>query len=125
MKTTILVVDDLEENRALLARRLERLGFEVREAISGADAVVCAIGERPDLIIMDISMPEIDGIEAWRILQEMCPNPPPVIALTAVCVRDLEHTCLELGFSAYLQKPCDIAVLKREIDACLVQSKAA
>lgn len=125
MKATVLVVDDLEENRALLARRLERVGFQVREAMSGADAVACAIGERPDLIIMDISMPEIDGIEAWRILQEMCPNPPPIIALTAVCVRDLELTCLELGFSAYLQKPCDMARLKREIDTCLSLREAA
>jgi len=125
VKATVLVVDDLEENRALLARRLERVGFQVREAISGADAVACAIGERPDLIIMDISMPEIDGIEAWRILQEMCPNPPPIIALTAVCVRDLELTCLELGFSAYLQKPCDMALLKREIDTCLSLREAA
>lgn len=125
MSATILVVDDLEDNRALLARRLERMGYNVREAVSGSDAVARSLRNRPDLIIMDISMPEMDGIEAWRMLHEMCDDPPPVIALTAIRVRDIELTCLELGFRAYLEKPCDAAVLRKEVERCLALKDAA
>ena len=125
MSATILIVDDLEDNRAVLARRLERFGYTVHEACDGSDAVAQCMNNRFDLIIMDISMPEMDGIEAWRSLQEMCDNPPPAIALTAVRIRDVEMACRESGFSAYLEKPCDTPVLICEVKRCLAIRNAA
>lgn len=119
MVATILVVDDLPDHRVLLSRRLARLGYDVREAVDGADAVACAMSHRPDLIIMDISMPELDGIEAWRTLQEMCDAPPPAIALTATRIRDVQVACMEHGFSAYLEKPFVVAELMSAIETCL------
>lgn len=124
MGASILIVDDLEDHRALLARRLERLGFQIREAVDGADAVAITMNARPDVIIMDLSMPEMDGLEAWRMLQDMCDDPPPVIALTATRIRDVELACIEHGFSAFLEKPCATADLAAAINACL-DKKAA
>ena len=125
MSATILIVDDLEDNRAVLARRLERHGYKVREARSGTDAVAQCMNDRPDLIIMDISMPEMDGIEAWRTIQDMCDSPPPAIAFTATHIRDVKLMCLEHGFSAYLEKPCETPVMIQEIKRCLAARIAA
>lgn len=118
MTQTVLVVDDLEDNRAMLARRLERAGYRIIEATDGAEAVAITVNDRPDLILMDISMPGVDGIEAWRIICEMCDHPPPAIALTATCIADVKHTCLEIGFRAFLTKPVDFAELIETVKVC-------
>ena len=125
MSAVVLIVDDIEDHRALLARRLERHGYRVREAQGGADAVAKCMADRPDLIIMDISMTEMDGIEAWRALCEMCDDPPPAIAYTATRIRDVELMCIEHGFSAYLEKPCETQVLIQEIKRSLAAKIAA
>jgi CheY-like chemotaxis protein len=122
MNATLLIVDDLADNRAVLSRPLAKLGYCIREAENGAEAVSRCLIERPDVIIMDISMPEMDGIEALRTLHEMCENPPPAIALTATRVRDIQWTCAEVGFRAYLEKPCTMSNLTQVVEQCLAEA---
>lgn len=116
MPLTILVVEDHEVNRAMLCLRMRRLGHEVFEACNGAEAVAMAQQGALDLIIMDLSMPVMDGIEAWRMISELVDAPPPAIALTAITIRDVRLTCHDIGFSAYLTKPVDFAALVATID---------
>jgi CheY-like chemotaxis protein len=103
--TTILVAEDDEPSRTLIARRLTGAGYDVITATDGADAVAKCLNFRPDILLMDLSMPELDGVDAWRTLLEMMETPPPVVAVTGARIRDVQITCSELGFAAYIQKP--------------------
>lgn len=105
MRVSILLAEDHDENRKLLRRRLERSGYHVVEAANGAEAVACARNERPDVVLMDLAMPVMDGIEAWREIQEWMDHPPPVIALTAAAINEVRQMCAQLGFDAFLTKP--------------------
>jgi CheY-like chemotaxis protein len=118
-KPLILVADDVPSNRDMLRTRLTRAGFEVVEACDGAEAVAKATTLSPDLIVMDISMPAMDGLEAWRMIQEVVDQPPLAIAVTATTIADVKLACLEAGFSDYLTKPIDFASLLRSINALL------
>lgn len=123
--TTILIAEDDEPNRALLARRLKGAGYDVIVATDGADAVAKCLDFKPDLVLMDLSMPEMDGIDAWRAMLEMMETPPPVIALTGAQIRDLRLTCAELGFAAYIEKPYDFSNLLKRIEALAPTTAAA
>jgi|CXWL01.1.fsa_nt_gi CheY-like chemotaxis protein len=116
MPITILVVDDIEANRAILRRRLQRKGFAVIEAANGAEAVALTQEWRPDVILMDLSMPVMDGIEAWRMICELIDDPPAAIALTAVTIQDVRLACDEIGFRAFLTKPVDFRLLLATIE---------
>lgn len=111
MPLNILVVEDHDVNREMICLRLRRVGYRVAEARDGSQAVAMVQQDPPDLVIMDLSMPVMDGVEAWRMISELLPEPPPVIALTAVAIRDMELICADLGFGAYLTKPVDFAAL--------------
>ncbi len=115
MPLSILVVEDHDVNREMICMRLRRVGHDVAEARNGAEAVAMVQQSEPDIIIMDLSMPVMDGIEAWRMIGELLPEPPPVIALTAIAIRDVQLTCDDLGFGAYLTKPVDFAALMATI----------
>ena len=123
--TTILIAEDDEPNRALLARRLKNAGYDVIAAADGADAVTKCLDFKPDLVLMDLSMPEMDGVDAWRAMLEMVETPPPVIALTGAHISDLRVTCAELGFAAYIEKPYDFADLLKHIEALAPTTAAA
>lgn len=112
----ILLVDDHDANREILRRRLQAGGHTVFEAADGLEAVTQTLDWRPDLILMDLSMPGLDGIEAWRTICEHTDEPPPVIALTAVSIEEVRLTCAELGFKAFLTKPVNFAVLLGNIE---------
>ena len=116
MPLNILVAEDHDVNREMICLRLRRLGHRVAEASNGAEAVAMAQHSEPDVIIMDLSMPVMDGIEAWRMICELLPEPPPVIAVTAVAIRDVQLTCADLGFGAYLTKPVDFSSLIMAIE---------
>lgn len=116
MGLIILVAEDHEPSRNLLRRRFERLGHTVLEAIDGAEAVAATLNARPDIVVMDLSLPNMDGLEAWRAISEMSEAPPPAIALTAATIKDLEALCGELGFSAYFTKPCTFNELAATVD---------
>lgn len=116
MSLLILVVEDHEPSRTVVRKRFERLGHSVLEARDGAEAVAMTLNQRPDIVLMDLSLPKLDGVEAWRAICEMSEAPPLAIVLTAATIGDLRAHCIELGFSAYFTKPCSFNALVATID---------
>jgi CheY-like chemotaxis protein len=116
----ILLVEDNAMNRDMLMRRLMRKGYEILVAEDGAQAVETARGEQPDLILMDMSLPEIDGWEATRrIKADDATRTIPVIALTAHAMAGDRARALEAGCDEYEPKPVDFARLIEKIEARL------
>jgi CheY-like chemotaxis protein len=118
--TRILLVEDNEMNRDMLSRRLSRRGFDVLIAENGKAGVELAASERPDLILMDMSLPVMDGWEATRRIKA---NPVtskiPVIALTAHAMASDRDMALEAGCDDYDSKPVDLSQLVRKIEQLL------
>ena len=116
----ILLVEDNEMNRDMLTRRLERKGFEVVIAVDGQQGVDMAGSESPDLILMDLSLPVIDGWEATRqIKASPAMQSIPVIALTAHATAGDEKRALEAGCDDYDTKPIDLKRLLGKIENLL------
>jgi two-component system, cell cycle response regulator DivK len=116
----ILLVEDNEMNRDMLSRRLARKGYEVVMAIDGGQAVSMAESERPDLILMDMSLPVIDGWEATRRVKGSATTGHiPVIALTAHAMSGDREKALEAGCNDYDTKPIEMPRLLEKIDALL------
>src|SRR5258705_11136770 len=116
----ILLVEDNEMNRDMLSRRLLRQGFEVVMAVDGGQAVIMADSERPDLILMDMSLPVIDGWEATRRVKAADRTAHiPVIALTAHAMSGDREKALEAGFDDYDTKPIELPRLLEKIAATL------
>ena len=120
----ILVVEDNEMNRDMLTRRLQRRGYEVVIAVDGAEGLAMAQSESPALVLMDISLPVLDGWEATRRLK-MAPETKsiPVIALTAHAMSGDRERCIEAGCDDFDTKPVEIARLVGKIEALLQRSK--
>jgi len=121
----ILLVEDNEMNRDMLSRRLERRGYQVIIAEDGATGVTKAKSETPDLILMDMSLPVMDGWEATRQIKAVPETQHiPIIALTAHAMAGDEEKALAAGCNDYETKPVDLPKLLAKIDA-LLQSKGA
>jgi two-component system cell cycle response regulator DivK len=121
----ILLVEDNEMNRDMLSRRLIRNGFEVSIAIDGQQGVDMATSQLPDLILMDMSLPVIDGWEATRrIKANDATQRIPVIALTAHAMAGDREKAMEVGCDDYDTKPVEITRLLGKI-AALLATKAA
>jgi CheY-like chemotaxis protein len=121
----ILLVEDNEMNRDMLSRRLIRNGYEVSLAMDGQQGTDMALSERPDLILMDMSLPVIDGWEATRrIRANDATRGIPVIALTAHAMAGDREKAMEVGCDDYDTKPIEIARLLGKI-AALLKPKAA
>ena len=121
----ILLVEDNEMNRDMLSRRLIRNGYEVVIAVDGQQGVDIALSERPDLILMDMSLPVIDGWEATRrIKANDATRGTPMIALTAHAMAGDREKAMEAGCEDYDTKPIEISRLLGKI-AALLASKAA
>ena len=122
----ILLVEDNEMNRDMLARRLRARGFEVELAIDGAAGIERVTESLPDLVLMDMRLPEVDGWEATRRIKA---NPAtrsiPIVALTAHAMVTDRDTALEAGCDEYETKPVDLASLLSKIDALLSRRKAS
>lgn len=116
----ILLVEDNEMNRDMLSRRLMRKGFDVVMAEDGQSGVDKAASERPDLILMDISLPVLSGWEATRLIREHeAPAHTPIIALTANAMEGDREVALAAGCDDYDTKPVDIQRLLDKITALL------
>ena len=116
----ILVVEDNEDNRDSLSRRLERRGFEVLLATDGKSGVEMAAAEKPDLILMDMNMPEMDGWEATRqIKADPALANVKVIALTAYAMGGDRERALEAGCTDYHAKPIEFPKLLAQIEQIL------
>jgi len=112
----ILLVEDNEMNRDMLSRRLARKGFEVVIAVDGAEAVKMAESEMPALILMDMSLPVIDGWEATRRLKAQdLTKGTPIIALSAHAMSGDREKCLEAGCDDYDTKPIEFKRLLEKI----------
>ena len=102
----ILVVDDTDDTRELYRRMLQKLGHEVIEAANGKEALKVAIKQSPDLILMDLSMPEVDGVQATSALRSIPSfSKVPIIAITADPPSHWREKAEDVGCDEYLQKP--------------------
>jgi CheY-like chemotaxis protein len=116
----ILLVEDNEMNRDMLTRRLQRRGYDVGTAVDGEEAVSMALSERPDLILMDLSLPLIDGWEATRRIKGKPETAGiPVIAITAHAMTGDREKALEAGCDDYDTKPIEFQRLLEKIQALI------
>ena len=116
----ILLVEDNEMNHDMLSRRLTRRGFQVVIAVDGAQGVALALAESPDLILMDMSLPVMDGWEATQRLKTVPETQAiPIIALTAHAMAGDREKALEAGCDEYETKPVEFARLLDKVRALL------
>jgi two-component system, cell cycle response regulator DivK len=118
----ILLVEDNELNRDMLSRRLTRRGYEVIVAEDGAAGLAAARCQQPDLILMDMSLPVLDGWEATRQLKaNEATRSIPVVALTAHAMAGDEERALSAGCDAYETKPVELGRLLLKVESLLVK----
>lgn len=116
----ILIVEDNEMNRDMLSRRLQRRGYEVLLAEDGEEGVAAALRKAPDLVLMDMGLPVIDGWEAARRLKSMeATRAIPIVALSAHAMSGDREKALEAGCDDYDTKPVDLARLLEKIEVLL------
>ena len=108
----VLLVEDFEDSRFSLSKLLEIEGYEVLEAGDGAQAIDIAINSKPDLILMDLSLPVIDGLSATKQIRENAAmNSVPIIALSAHDIVDFQGKAKDAGCTDYVTKPVDFNAL--------------
>ena len=105
---TVLLVEDTEDNRFMMRRLLEMTGYRVVEAMNGEEAVKLAEQETPQLILMDLSLPVIDGLAATRLIRKL-PRlaSTPIIAVSAHDTSDFQSEAIKAGCNSYVTKPID------------------
>lgn len=120
----ILIVDDNRDSRELVVKILKNRGYQTIEAVDGEEAIEKAVTERPDLILMDRSLPKIDGYEVTRRLkgQEEFKD-IPIVALTAHAMRGDREKALHAGCEGYISKPIDVRELPELIKSYLQGKK--
>jgi two-component system cell cycle response regulator DivK len=117
---TVLLVEDTEDNRQMLRRLLELSGYHVVEATNGKEAVVLATQELPGIILMDLSLPFIDGLAATRQIRKLKElREVPIVAVSAHDSADFHSEALAAGCNAYITKPIDYGELERVINGLL------
>ena len=118
----ILLVEDNEMNRDMLSRRLVRNGFEVVMAVNGQEGIDMTVSERPDLVLMDMSLPVMDGWEATRRLKaDDTTRTIPVIALTAHAMEADREQAMQAGCDDFDTKPIELPRLLGKINALLAK----
>lgn len=119
-RTTILIVDDFDDTRLLLRTWLEKKGFRVVEAENGNQAISKAASSRPDLIIMDVEMPELDGLSATRKIRELGDfERVPIVAVSAYGADQFRADALAAGCNEYVSTPFEPDELERLIRALI------
>jgi two-component system cell cycle response regulator DivK len=117
---TILLVEDHEEVSDMLSRRLRRQGFDVAVAVDGRQAIAAVAADRPDLVLLDMNLPETDG---WTVARQLKGDPRfaelPIIALTAYATAEDRAEALRAGCDDYHPKPIDFSRLVSQIEAAL------
>lgn len=109
----VLLVEDTEDNRMMMRRLLELSGYEVSEAVNGVEAVRIAESETPHVILMDLSLPVIDGLAATRRIRQLpALGRVPIIAVSAHDTADFHAEALAAGCDAYITKPIDYSELE-------------
>ncbi len=112
----VLLVEDTEDNRFMMRRLLEMAGYRVVEATNGEEAVQVARSESPRLILMDLSLPVIDGLAATRLIRKLPDfGLTPIIAVSAHDTSDFQLDALQAGCNSYITKPIDFNELEQLI----------
>lgn len=115
-EVTVLLVEDTEDNRFMMRRLLEMSGYRVVEATNGDEAVKLAEKEAPGLILMDLSLPVIDGLAATRLIRKLPKlEKTPIIAVSAHDTTDFLTEALQAGCNSYITKPIDFNELEQLI----------
>ena len=116
MTHVILVVEDNERNLKLLRDVLDYAGYDVRVARTAEDGISLAASEPPDLVLMDLQLPGIDGMEALRRLRESPRTADiPVVAVTAQAMKDDRERALDAGFNGYIEKPISVRTFPDQV----------
>ena len=116
----ILIVDDNEDSRELVVKALRQSGYVIVQAIDGEEALAKAFSERPDLILMDRSLPKIDGLEVTRRLrQEEAFQGVPIVAITAHAMRGDREKAFAAGCDDYISKPINVRTLPGQVQSYL------
>ena len=116
----ILIVDDNEDSRDLVVKALRQSGYVIIQAIDGEEALAKAFSERPDLILMDRSLPKIDGLEVTRRLrQDEAFQGVPIVAITAHAMRGDREKAFAAGCDDYISKPINVRTLPGQIQSYL------
>ena len=117
---TILVVEDNEKNLKLVRDVLQYAGYDVVAATSAEHGVAIAIDSPPDLVLMDLQLPGMDGTEALRLLRDSPrTRSVPVVAVTAFAMKDDRERALNAGFDGYLEKPISVQALPEQVRSFL------
>ena len=117
---TVLLVEDTEDNRFMMRRLLEMSGYRVVEALNGEEAVKLARAEKPQLILMDLSLPVIDGLAATRLIRKVpALEATPIIAVSAHDTSDFKDEAVAAGCNGYVTKPIDFSQLEQLIQQLL------
>ena len=116
MTAVILVVEDNERNLKLLRDVLEYAGYHVHAARTAEDGIALAVSEPPDLVLMDLQLPGIDGVEALRRLRESPRTADiPVVAVTAQAMKQDRERALRAGFDGYVEKPISVRTFPDQV----------
>lgn len=125
MAPRILVVEDNEDNRALVVKVLRRQGYELLEAASAEEGLALAEADPPDLVLMDLNLSGMNGLDATRrFKQTEALRQIPVIALTAYAMVGDRERALEAGCDGYLPKPIDVRKLPEQVAGFLAEAKS-
>ena len=122
---TVLIVEDNAKNMKLVRDVLEYAGYEVIEATTGEEGVARAADSAPDLVLMDLQLPGIDGAEALRRLRTVDHRPVPVVAVTAFAMKEDRDRALAAGFDGYLEKPISVRALPGQVGGFLATGDGA
>jgi len=124
MRTTVLVIEDTPANMKLVAMLLERVGYRVLQAPDALTGIALAQEQRPDLILMDIQLPGMDGLEATRLLKaNAATRQIKVVALTAFAMKGDEQRMLLAGCDGYIAKPIQYKEFLAEVARLLTQER--
>jgi two-component system cell cycle response regulator DivK len=119
MSTRILVIEDNAKNLKLVRDVLQHAGYEVLEARTGEEGIEVAASGEPDLVLMDLQLPGIDGMEALRRLRASERRPVPVVAVTAFAMKADRERAFAAGFDGYVEKPISVRALPRQVQGFL------
>jgi two-component system cell cycle response regulator DivK len=120
MPRKLLIVEDNQDNRELAIKVLKNKGYEIIEAVDGEEAIEMAISEKPDLILLDISLPKLDGYEVAKRLKSMEEfQEIPIVAFTAHAMKGDREKVIAGGFEGYISKPINVREFPDQIKAYL------